>query len=158
MLDEQESPAVPSIPVSAPTEPMNTPGARPAAPSTPTLRRPEVLGMQAVAHVLAAWPALPALEFTVHPHGAVVAHIPGSLTPNEAEYTLREWANALIRDPGTMFREADRYDGPWHWIELSAELSTSPAKPGAARVPLTVKGRVWPVPRPLLPVPAGAAR
>lgn len=153
MLDEQNSPAVPSIPQSAPPEAPHTPGARPAAPNQGTaspLNRPEVRGMQALAHLFAAWPYLPALEYTVLPHGAVTGRIPASCTAVEAEATLRAWADALIRDPGTMFREVERFNGPWHWFELAADISVNPAKPGAQRFPFTVHGRCYPVARPLV--------
>lgn len=153
MLDEQHTSAVPSIPQSAPSDASHTPSARPAAPEqgTSPLHRPQIKGMQAIAHVFAGWPALPDLEFTVLPHGAVTGHIPADFTAVEAEATLRAWADVLIRDPGTMCREVERFQGPWHWFEVTAELSVNPAKPGAQRMPFTVKGRAYAMARPLVP-------
>jgi hypothetical protein len=145
MLDEQTSSAVPSIPQSAPQESQYTPNARPTAPNgVNPMHRPDMQGMQALAHLYAAWPQLPGLECTVLPHGVIVGQVPPSSTPREAEFTLRAWIDALIQDPLAGFKEIDRYDGPWHWIELRATLSTQPGQPGAGRVPLTVKSRIWP--------------
>jgi hypothetical protein len=152
MLDEQHSPAVPSIPETTVPGTQNATGARTTSPDGGSVHyRPEVRGMQALAHVFAAWPTLPALECTVLPHGAVTAQIPVGCTGIEAEATMRAWCDALMRDPGSMCREIERHQGPWQWFEVTAELSVNPAKPGAQRFPFTLKGRAYALARPLVP-------
>lgn len=155
MLDEQNSPAVPSIPETRGPGTQDTTGARTASPNEGSaLYRPEVRGMQALAHLYAAWPNLPALEFTVLPHGAVTAQIPVDCTAIEAEATMRDWCNALMQDTGSFCREIERHRGPWQWFEITAEISVNPAHPGAQRFPLTIKGRCYALARPLLARPA----
>lgn len=155
MLDERTSSAVPSIPETTTPGTQNATGARTAPPNEGSpLYRPEVRGMQALAHLYAAWPNLPALEWTVLPHGAVTGQIPVGCTGIEAEATMRDWCNALMRDPGSLCREVERNHGPWQWFEITAEVSVNPAKPGAQRFPLTIKGRCYALARPLLARPA----
>lgn len=123
-------------------------GEQPGAATAGTVR-PALIAFQAVANLYSVWPALPDLDLTIHPSGAVVGRVPVALMPGEAEAALHAWREALSADPGAVLADTERVEGPFYWNQLAGEVPVYAPGARAQRVQVVVLGRRWALARPL---------